>query len=213
MHDPSEHERDGPGATGELRPADYSAEPRPGHLGDRTRLRLAAAGIALTLAALAAAWALTVGLAPRPDIVVVGRPELLDRPAPGFELPSLDGGRRVALADYRGRPVIVHFWASWCIPCREEFPLLAAARDRYADEGLEVLGIVHDDGPEAARRFAAAYGAAWPLLLDAHETAWNAYGGVLLPITFYVDREGVVRAASYGPPPSGVLDEQIEKIL
>jgi cytochrome c biogenesis protein CcmG/thiol:disulfide interchange protein DsbE len=140
---------------------------------------------------------------------------LLDQPAPDFALPPLDGqpGALVRLSDYRGRPVVVNFWASSCIPCRDEFPLLRAARQRHAAEGLEVLGIVHDDGPEAARDFAATYDADWLLLLDPDDAAWRAYSGVLVPITFYVDRDGIVRAVSYGPPPSGVLDEQLAKIL
>jgi cytochrome c biogenesis protein CcmG/thiol:disulfide interchange protein DsbE len=175
-------------------------------------MRLLVVGLSLVVALAGLAWALTLGLSPRPDVVVVGRSPLLDAPAPAFELPTLDGGQ-AALADYRGRPVIVNFWASWCIPCRQEFPLLAAARDRHAASGLEILGIVHDDGPEAARAFAAAHGGDWPLLLDAQDGAWTAYGGVLLPITFFIDRTGIVRAVSYGPPPSGTLEEQIAKIL
>ncbi len=157
------------------------------------------------------AWALTQALG-RPERIVVERSPLLGLPAPEFELQSLDG-ETVRLDDYRGRPIIINFWASWCIPCRDEFPLLREARQRHADDRLEVLGIVHDDGPEAARAFASSYAADWPLLLDPANTAWQAYHGVLLPITYYVDREGIVRAVSYGPPPSGVLDEQIEKIL
>lgn len=157
------------------------------------------------------AWALTQALE-RPERIVVERSPLLDQPAPEFALESLDGGT-VSLADYRGRPVIVNFWASWCVPCRDEFPLLRDARQRHAAEGLEILGIVHDDGPDAARDFAEEHGGDWPLLMDPDDEAWQAYGGVFLPITYFIDRQGVVRAVSYGPPPARVLEEQIEKIL
>ena len=109
--------------------------------------------------------------------------------------------------------MIVNFWASWCIPCREEFPLLRRVRAEHAADGLEVLGIVHDDGPAAAQAFADSYLADWPLLLDPTDQAWNAYGSLLVPMTFYVDRAGVVRAVSFGPPPPDVLEEQLAKIL
>jgi len=175
-----------------------------------SRRRLLLAGVGLVILVGVLAWALTQGLA-RPERIVVERSPLLDRPAPEFALQSLDGGI-VRLSDYRGRPVIVNFWASWCVPCREEFPLLRDARERHSGDELEVLGIVHEDGPNAARDFAAGYDARWPLLLDPDNSAWRAYGGVFLPITYYVDRQGIVRAVSYGPPPPDVLEDQIAKI-
>ena len=204
MHHPPEHERDSPGPTGPL-----SATPAKSATNSR---RLLVIGVCIVLAVAGLAWALSLGLARGPDQVVVERSPLIGQPAPDFALGTLDG-RTVSLADYRGRPVIVNFWASWCVPCRDEFPLLRDARERHAAAGLEVLGIIHDDGPEAARAFAASYGADWPLLQDPDDAAWTDYGGVFLPITFYVDRGGIVRAVSYGPPPTGVLEEQIAKIL
>ena len=165
--------------------------------------------------------ALTLDLAP-PDApsarpsgaspIVVGGSPLVGNAAPDFTLADLDG-TRVRLSGYRGRPVIVNFWASWCIPCRAEFPLLRDARQRYAVEALEVLGIIHDDDAASARAFAEENGAAWPILLDPDDAAWQAYGGLLLPLTFYIDREGVVRTVSFGPPSSGSIDELIAKIL
>lgn len=119
----------------------------------------------------------------------------------------------MSLAELRGRPVIVNFWASWCIPCREEFPLLASTYERYADDGLEILGIIHDDGPQAAQTFADTHGATWPLLLDAQDVAWASYRGAAVPTTYYIDREGIIRAISLGPPPSGYLDDQVQAIL
>jgi cytochrome c biogenesis protein CcmG/thiol:disulfide interchange protein DsbE len=124
---------------------------------------------------------------------VIGGHPLLDAPAPDFTLRDLDG-QEVKLSDYRGRSVIVNFWASWCIPCREEFPILKSARDRYAGQGLEVLGVVFEDSPEAAEAYMAKAGATWPAL---------------------VDPDGAV-AADYivnGPPPSGTIDDRIAAIL
>lgn len=145
-------------------------------------------------------------------MIVVGQNPLIGRPAPDVTLQTVDG-ETVSLSSLRGRPVIVNFWASWCVPCRDEFPLLVDAYERYSGQGLEILGIVHDDGPQAASAFASSYGATWPLLMDPANTAWQAYLGAFVPITYFIDRDGIIRSASYGPPPSGILDEEIEQIL
>ncbi len=176
-----------------------------------------ALAFAVTLGTLA--FTLDLSDPPRPaseaaasDVIVVGGHPLLDQPAPDFTLTDLDG-RTVRLSDYRGRPVVVNFWASWCIPCKAEFPLFNAARAEHTREGLEILGVIHDDSLEAARTFARDQGAGWSMLDDREDVAWNAYQVQALPTTYYVDREGIVRAVSFGPPPSGALDEQLEKIL
>lgn len=153
------------------------------------------------------------GPGPTSSVTVVGRNPLVGQPAPAFSLQTVDG-QTISLADLHGRPVIVNFWASWCLPCRDEFPLLAAAYDRYASQGLQIVGVIHDDGPQTATDFATQYGATWPLVLDPGDATYEAYdGGVGVPISYYIDRDGVVRAVSYGPPPSGFLDQQISQIL
>lgn len=167
----------------------------------------------MVVAALLLAYGLSLNLGrPESSVIVLERNPLLDQPAPDFRLTTTDG-RSIALSDLRGRPVIVNFWASWCEPCRAEFPLLRDAYQRHAAEGLEILGVIHADGPQAAAAFAQTYEATWPLLIDADNAAWQAYRGALLPLSYFVDRQGIVRAVSYGPPPPGVLDEQIAKIL
>lgn len=151
---------------------------------------------------------------PRPSAstIVVGGSPLLGELAPDFTLSTLDG-QQLSLSDFRGRPVMVNFWASWCGPCKEEFPLFRDARQRHAADGLEIVGIVHDDAAQSALAFAEAEDAQWPMVSDPDDTAWRAYFGVALPITFYIDRAGIVRAVAFGPPPSRSLEEQIALIL
>jgi len=182
-------------------------------------VRLAGLVIALCLAIGAVAIALQVDLgfrspstSPGPSVTVVGGSPLLNRPAPDFTLSDLDG-QPVSLSDYRGRPLLLNFWASWCEPCKVEFPLFQAAREQHADAGLEILGIIHDDSADAAAAFVEKEGSEWPALLDADDAVWTAYAGLGLPTTFFIDREGVIRAISFGPPLSGTLDDQLAKIL
>jgi peroxiredoxin len=118
--------------------------------------------------------------------------------APGFTLDSLDG-TRVSLSDYRGRPVLINFWASWCPPCREEFPVLAAVRQAHAASGFEILGISHNDGERYARGFVEERGAGWPMLLDPDGATWQAYGAIGLPSSYLIDARGVVRQVTFGP--------------
>jgi cytochrome c biogenesis protein CcmG/thiol:disulfide interchange protein DsbE len=171
-----------------------------------------AIAVVLALPIIALGSRLNLGVPPDASTIVVGRNPLLDQPAPQIRLATVDG-RQVALSDYRGRPVIVNFWASWCVPCRDEFPLLAAAHARYANDGLEILGVIHDDSSQSATAFAATYNARWPLLEDVDDVAWKAYHGAFVPVSYFIDRAGLVRAVSYGPPPSASLDEYIAKTL
>ena len=115
--------------------------------------------------------------------------------APAFELADLDGNP-VRLADLRGRPVIVNFWASWCIPCVEEFPLLQDAETEHAADGLVLVGIVYRDNAEAARSFMERMGADWPTLMDPGEKVAEEFGIFGPPETFFIDPQGTVA----GPP-------------
>lgn len=178
--------------------------------------RLAAIVLVVAAVAVAAVIALNVplgggGSVPGSSDVVIGSP-LLNKPAPDFTLTTLDG-RSVSLFDYVGRPVIVNFWASWCIPCRDEFPQFVTALSEHKADGLEILGIVHLDGSDTANAFASAHGGTWPMLQDADNSTWNAYLGVGVPSTYFIDRQGVVRATSLGPITATSLPLQIATII
>lgn len=134
------------------------------------------------------------------------------QPAPPLAGATLDGGR-LDLAELRGRPVIVNFWASWCVPCREEFPLLAAALRDHAQEGLAIVGVLFKDEAEPARRFVAEQGADWPTVLDPDGRLAAAYRVVAPPQTYFIDRSGVVRSIQIGELLEVDLDRQLPAIL
>ena len=171
-----------------------------------------AVAIALVASVLVGCTAVTGG-SPAPSVVEVGGgPVRIGSPAPVFRLDDL-GGHPVSLGGYAGRPVVVNFWASWCIPCRQEFPMYRQARQTYGAKGLEILSIVYKDSVDAARGFMNTEGATWPALVDPNGSVAQAYGIVGIPDSFFVDRNGIVRAISYGPPPADMLPSYLAKIL
>jgi cytochrome c biogenesis protein CcmG/thiol:disulfide interchange protein DsbE len=137
---------------------------------------------------------------------------VIGSPAPDFTLTDL-AGNAVRLADLRGRPVVVNFWASWCGPCVEEFPLLRAAVDEYRDEGLAVIGIVYQDRSEAAREFMQRNGATWVAAMDPGERVAAAYGILAPPETFFIDRDGTIAARQIGQFTQGSLATQLATII
>lgn len=133
----------------------------------------------------------------------------IGEPAPDFALADLDGNP-IRLDELRGRPVIVNFWASWCGPCLEEFPLLRRATERHRD--LAVVGIVFNDHSESARAFMARMGATWPAAMDPGGQLAARYGVFAPPESFFIDRDGIVRGRQIGPFDASGLDRQLALI-
>jgi peroxiredoxin len=146
---------------------------------------------------------------PPPATGGINRGEL----APDFELATLDGSK-VRLSDFRGRPVILNFWASWCQPCRAEFPELRDAYRTSKDKGLVVLGIVSwNDIESDARDFVRQQRATWPMPVDSSKTVEEAYSVPYLPQTLFVGRDGKVQLRVYAQLTKSVLDQGLAKIL
>jgi cytochrome c biogenesis protein CcmG/thiol:disulfide interchange protein DsbE len=136
----------------------------------------------------------------------------LGRPAPAFALERLGGGQ-VSLEDLRGRPIVLNFWASWCVPCRDEAPMLTELAADYADQGLVVVGIVYRDEATNAVDFMRRYGQTYPGLLDPeHRTALD-YGVLGIPETYFIDASGIIRGRQLGPLVASELGAAVSAIL
>lgn len=132
---------------------------------------------------------------------------------PDLRLRRLDGDGSVDLGDTRGQPLLINFWASWCPPCREEFPLFAEARAVHAAAGLGIVGIAHRDEARFAREFVDELRPDWPIVLDEDQVAWRALGGVGLPTSVVADGRGVIRLIHFGPFDRDSLDAALATVL
>jgi thiol-disulfide isomerase/thioredoxin len=140
--------------------------------------------------------------------------KLRGKAAPAFTLSTLDG-KKVSLADYKGRAVLVNFWATWCAPCKIEMPWFEELRKQYAGQGFEILGLTADAdaGKDVIAKTAQKIGVSYPILL-ADEKVQTAYGGVdYLPMSFYVDRNGKVLEATAGLNSKNEIEANIKKII
>jgi cytochrome c biogenesis protein CcmG/thiol:disulfide interchange protein DsbE len=138
---------------------------------------------------------------------------LLERPAPDWSLTTLDG-ETLSSAELVGRPYVVNFWASWCIPaCVDEYPILAAARERYGD-AVTLVGVLYQDEPADARGFLDRYGdAGYAHVVDERGSLAIDFGVTGPPETFFVDAGGIVRARQWGPLTEDSMAEHLALIL
>jgi thiol-disulfide isomerase/thioredoxin len=140
-----------------------------------------------------------------------------DRPAPAFVLPVLHGGEAdslLALDDLKGQPVVLDFWATWCGPCAMQTPILDRVAKRHEPSGLRVVGVdVHDDDPQAARRFAAARTLSYPIVFDGSGLVQREYGVTRLPSLVFIDRRGHVVHATSGVVDEATLDRLVRELL
>jgi len=141
-----------------------------------------------------------------------GTKTLLHRRAPEFARAGLDG-KRVDLNAYRGKVVLLDFWATWCAPCQVEMPHFVAWQTEYAAQGLQVIGISMDDDPAAARAVVTKRRLNYPVAMGDAKLG-ESYGGVLgLPLTFLIDRHGVVRAEFQGEANLNAMETAVKALL
>jgi thiol-disulfide isomerase/thioredoxin len=143
------------------------------------------------------------------------------QPAPTANAANLDftlkdmNGKEVNLASFRGKPIILNFWATWCGPCKAEIPALIQLADQYRSEQLTVLGVSVDDSPEDLKRFAAEYKMNYPVLVglgqDAFQEKYDAV--VMIPITWFIKPDGTVLRKHQGPATKDWLETQIKAMV
>jgi len=133
--------------------------------------------------------------------------------APDFELKSLDG-KQIRLSDFRGKAVLLNFWATWCAPCKIEMPWFVDLQKQYASQGLQVIGVAMDDsGEDTIAKFAKEMAVNYPVLVGK-EAVGDAYGGVeFLPTTFIIDRQGKVVERMFGLVGRSEFEDNIKKAL
>lgn len=138
----------------------------------------------------------------------------LEASAPRLELPTLDGGQG-SLEDYRGKVVVVNFWATWCAPCEAETPRLVDWSESYADRGLAILGVdtLYQDSRAAVEAFVAEKRVSYPILLDDQSDVSRQWQATQLPRSFVIDRDGVVRFIKLGELTERDFDEHIRPLL
>jgi cytochrome c biogenesis protein CcmG/thiol:disulfide interchange protein DsbE len=153
-----------------------------------------------------------------PHSAEVGPHPLEGKPAPELDLQRVGGPGAVSLAQLRGHPTVINFWAPSCVPCRQEFPELKAALAAHRAQGLIVVGVwFHGgsflDSPDDVTKFIAEQGADWSTYADPGAKIQQAYDVVVPPTTFFVDRDGVVRAVQLGEMNAEILEHQLGLIL
>jgi cytochrome c biogenesis protein CcmG/thiol:disulfide interchange protein DsbE len=155
-------------------------------------------------------------------LVQVNQPALATGAAPAFEFKTFEG-QTIRLADLRGKPVVLNFWASWCQPCRQEAPILQAVWEEYKTQNLLVLGVDYVDTEPEAKKYLQEFKITYPNGPDIGTVVSQAYHITGVPETYFITREGKLLAGVdangkpygnwIGPIPEAALRERVEKLL
>jgi thiol-disulfide isomerase/thioredoxin len=146
-------------------------------------------------------------------LAVTGAKASAEHPlAPDFSLTDISG-QGFSLADYKGKVVLLDFWATWCGPCRIEIPGFVQLQDRYRDQGLVVVGVSMDDGPEPVREFYKEFRMNYTVAMG-NDTVGELFGGIIgLPTTLLIGRDGRIYAKHSGAMPISVFEQEVQELL
>ena len=132
--------------------------------------------------------------------------------APDFYLPQLTGGQ-LTLSAYRGKVVLLDFWATWCDPCRDEIPRFVDLQTKYGTQGLQIIGVSMDDGPEPVQEFYRRFNMSYPVVMGNAKTG-ELYGGILgLPVAFLIGRNGRIYSRHIGATDAAIFESEILHLL
>lgn len=132
--------------------------------------------------------------------------------APDFTLSQPDG-QKLQLSSYRGKVVLLDFWATWCVPCREEIPHFVEMQQQYGSQGLQIIGVSMDDSPDPVRPFYQQMHMNYPVVMGNAQIG-ESYGGVLgLPIAFLIERDGRIYKKHIGATNATVFEREITTLL
>jgi cytochrome c biogenesis protein CcmG/thiol:disulfide interchange protein DsbE len=199
----------------------YAYDKQRGYVGDPEKDRkgisnrevtFLVGGILAAMVLLATLWA-TLGNRPSGPAVTE-----VNYPAPPFVLRTLDG-KPFDLSAYRGKVVLINFWATWCEPCKEETPALQAAHQRLADEGLVIVGVdlfsdeqVQNKNEAAVAQFTNQYGVTYPIALDESGQVARDYHLYPIPVSYFIDRSGNVRYIRIGQLTTAAVEELFRRL-
>jgi len=163
-------------------------------------------GVAITAALVAV---LFLGLGRDPQEI---RSPLVGSAAPAFALKEVGGNRTIDLAALRGKPAVINFWATWCVPCYQEHPVLVD-NARLLGSQLQFVGVVFNDDEASISKFLQERGSAYPTLLDTQGKTAIAYGVGGVPESFFLNRDGVIVAKFSGPMTTDILQGNLAKAI
>ena len=138
--------------------------------------------------------------------------ELVGKKAPSCVAPKV-GGQLVSLENYKNKPLVLNFWASWCPPCRDETPGMERIWRKYEDQGVVILGINVQDGEKEAERYISEFGVTFSNALDLDGSITVDYGVTGLPVTFFIDNDSVVTGRWVGSISEDRLDNWVSNLI